>query len=326
VARQHWEMIRDGAPAAWSKDMVHVAKEIAAVADDIGLDRLRAGEVAQSKVPIVGDFARGGEWRDGLTERCCMSERGVSRALTELGRAGYEMRVQIGVAKNGEPVYAAKGHAVTFAVRYLPPRPEPKSPPGTAAFGGSSVGVPVENPVDNPQRPPSTATFDEQSTPDVATFDGQSPPSTAPKPAKYGGPDDFDDDDGSIAAAAAVAQEYDWPAEHAKRVAGAVLAKAPGLVSNPAGYVLAAVKKNPKGYAPDAARWRPKDHGGKTAAAKAKATKAEITEFRKWAAKQPPCPDGMPGGDLIGPDGVAPCPLCRQATSPESAPTTWRMT
>jgi hypothetical protein len=57
-----------------------------------------------------------------------------------------------------------------------------------------------------------------------------------------------------------------------------------------------------------------------------KATKAEITEFRKWASRQPPCPDGMPGGDLIGPDGVAPCPLCRQATSAESATTTWRMT
>jgi hypothetical protein len=57
-----------------------------------------------------------------------------------------------------------------------------------------------------------------------------------------------------------------------------------------------------------------------------KATKAEITEFRKWASRQPACPDGMPGGDLIGPDGVAPCPLCRQATSAESATTTWRMT
>lgn len=57
-----------------------------------------------------------------------------------------------------------------------------------------------------------------------------------------------------------------------------------------------------------------------------KATKAEITEFRKWASRQPSCPDGMPGGDLIGPDGVAPCPLCRQATSAESATTTWRMT
>jgi hypothetical protein len=52
--------------------------------------------------------------------------------------------------------------------------------------------------------------------------------------------------------------------------------------------------------------------------------KVEIAEFRKWAAKQPPCPDGMPGGDLIGPDGVAPCPLCRQGTSPESATTTRR--
>ena len=59
-----------------------------------------------------------------------------------------------------------------------------------------------------------------------------------------------------------------------------------------------------------------------------KATKAEIkaavAKFRAWAAQQPPCPDGMPGGDLTGPDGVAPCPLCRQATSPDPATTTRR--
>lgn len=59
-----------------------------------------------------------------------------------------------------------------------------------------------------------------------------------------------------------------------------------------------------------------------------KATKAEVkaavATFRAWAAKQPPCPDGTPGGDLTGPDGVAPCPLCRQATSPDSATTTGR--
>jgi hypothetical protein len=51
--------------------------------------------------------------------------------------------------------------------------------------------------------------------------------------------------------------------------------------------------------------------------------KAEVAKFRTWAAKQPPCPDGYPGGDLIGPDGIAICPQCRLATSPESATTTW---
>lgn len=44
--------------------------------------------------------------------------------------------------------------------------------------------------------------------------------------------------------------------------------------------------------------------------------KSQIAEFRKWASKQPPCEHGHPGGDLIGPDGIAPCPLCRQGGSP----------
>jgi hypothetical protein len=316
VASQHYEMIRDGAPATWTKDMVHVAKEIGAAADDIDLERLRAGAVALSKVPIIGDFARGGEWRDGLTERCCMSERGVSRALTELGRAGYEMRVQIGVAKNGEPVYAAKGHAVTFAVRYLPPRPQPQSPPSTAAFDETSAGIPVENAVDNQQSPPSTAAFEEQSPPDVATFDGQSPPSTAPKPAKYGGPDDFDDDDGRAAACAAVAHEYDWPPEHAARVAETVLAKAPGPVSNHAGYVLAAVRKNPKSYAPGAARWQPKDGTSKPAAAKQKTATpaplsiADVLTAERCGHKEikdrcPLCRRGVPAYDDLAADTTA---------------------
>ena len=220
MASQHYEMIRDGAPATWTKDMVHVAKEIAAAAADIDLERLRAGAAALSKVPIVGDFTSGGRWRDGLTERCCMSERAVSRVLTELGRADYEMRVQIGVTKNGEPLYAAKGNAVTFAVRYLPPRPQPQSPPSTASFDGQSPpnpapfestgdDAPVENPVDNPQSPPNPA-----------SFDGQSPPLSVPKPAEFGGPciDDVapdgatSSDDARAAATAAVAREFGWPA------------------------------------------------------------------------------------------------------------------
>ena len=242
MASQHWKMIRDGAPPTWTKDMAHVAKEIAAAADDIGLDRLRAGEVAASKVPIVGDFACGGEWRDGLTERCCMSERGVSRALTDLARVGYEMRVQIGRDKNGEPVFAAKGHAVTFAVRYLPPRL-------------------VENPVGNPESPPSTATFEPESPPSTAAFDGQSPPSTSPKPAKYGGPDlRPDDDDARAAAAAALAEKYDWPLDHCERVVDAVVAKSTEPVRDPMRYVvIVSVPKNPASWAPDAPRWQPKD-------------------------------------------------------------------
>ena len=73
-------------------------------------------------------------------------------------------------------------------------------------------------------------------------------------------------------------------------------------------------RDGPASWAPDAARWRPKGSTSK------RARQEDVAKFRDWAKKQPACPDGMPGGDLIGPDGVAPCPLCRQATSAESPP------
>jgi hypothetical protein len=234
VGWQLREMIRDGAPATWTKDMVHVAKEIAADARDVELERMRAGEVARSTLPIAGDWVRSGKWRDGLVERCCMSERAVSRVLTELGRAGYEMRVQLGVAKNGEPVYAAKGHAVTFAVRYLAPRPQLQSPP-------------------------NSATFEQQSTSDSATFDGQSPPISVPKPAEFGDPLSVvsGDDDVRAAAAAAVAERYSWPLDHARRVAETVIARAKVPPDWPKRYVLTAIERSgPASWAPDAARWK----------------------------------------------------------------------
>ena len=54
----------------------------------------------------------------------------------------------------------------------------------------------------------------------------------------------------------------------------------------------------------------PKLPGTAAARSKRKATKEEIAKFREWVAKQPRCPDGMPGGDQPGPDGVALCPFC----------------
>ena len=93
---------------------------------------------------------------------------------------------------------------------------------------------------------------------------------------------------------------------------------------HPERYVLRSVQKNPDSWVPGAARWRSKDSASKRV--RQEADKAAVARFRAWASKQPACPDGMPGGDLIGPDGVAPCPFCRQATSAESATTTWRMT
>lgn len=50
--------------------------------------------------------------------------------------------------------------------------------------------------------------------------------------------------------------------------------------------------------------------------AKQKADKAEVARWRTWASKQPDCEHGQPGGNLIGPDGVTPCPSCRQSRRP----------
>jgi hypothetical protein len=119
-------------------------------------------------------------------------------------------------------------------------------------------------------------------------------------------------------------------------VAAAIRAAVPGITDDEIEtFIAKKIKPNCRtgniaGYL---ASWSQSDIAAKVTAfrserkgAKRKDAQAEIARFRNWAAKQPPCPDGMPGGDLIGPDGVAPCPLCRQATSPDSATTTGRMT
>lgn len=147
-------MIRDGAPHKWTGAMVHVAKEIADDARDPSRGLPEDGGLPWSRIPIKGHFDRQGRWRDGLTERCGMSERAISRALTDLADAGYEMREQIGTDKNGKPVFAAKGHAMRFRVPALPPRPVPVSPPSTAAFDSQSPPSTAGN---KAQSPPSTA-------------------------------------------------------------------------------------------------------------------------------------------------------------------------
>jgi hypothetical protein len=134
-------MISAGAPPAWTSPMIHVAKEIADDARDPkpGDTFTEDTELPWSAIPVKGGFDRKGRWRDGLVERCGMSERAISRALTDLAEAGYEMRIQIGTDKNGKPVFAAKGHAMRFQVPRLPPRPVPLSTPRTAGKGGQST-------------------------------------------------------------------------------------------------------------------------------------------------------------------------------------------
>src|SRR5262249_27759575 len=77
-------MIRDGAPATWTAPMIHVAGEIADDARDPSQGVPGDGGWPWSKLPVEGHFNRHGKWRDGLTERCGMSARAISRALTGL--------------------------------------------------------------------------------------------------------------------------------------------------------------------------------------------------------------------------------------------------
>lgn len=139
-------MIRDGAPRSWTSLMRDVAKEIADDARDPGDDSpLPEGRWPWSALRVEGYRDRHGRWHDGLTEICGVSARAISDALTELGRAGYEMRQPIRGAdgkpvtdKRGRLVFAAKGHALAFHVPPLPPRGEPQSSQESATFSADS--------------------------------------------------------------------------------------------------------------------------------------------------------------------------------------------
>jgi hypothetical protein len=125
-------MIRDGAPAEWSALMRLIAYEIADDARDPNDEGVTPdGKYPWSAIPIEGEW-RHGAWRDGLAEICGASPRAISNALTQLCRAGYDMRMpvtdrngKVVTDKRGRIVYAAKGHALRFWVPPLPPRPAP---------------------------------------------------------------------------------------------------------------------------------------------------------------------------------------------------------
>jgi hypothetical protein len=151
-----YRMIRDGAPAGWTPAMRMVAMVIADDARDPSQGPPGDGGWPRSAIRIRGGYSRDGDWYDGIIERTGKSERAISRALTALARAGYEMREQVGTDRRGRPVFAYPGRTPRFRVPPLKPR---ESPPSTATFGS----------------PPSTATTG--SPPDTATTG--SPPSTA---------------------------------------------------------------------------------------------------------------------------------------------------
>lgn len=123
-----------------------VAGEIADDARDPGDGNpIGDGQLPWSKLPVEGYHDRSGRWHEGLVERCGASMRAISDSLTELGKAGYEMRKPI-IGADGKPVtdkrgrlvFAVKGHSLEFHVPPLPPRPEPQSSHPGAAFAGES--------------------------------------------------------------------------------------------------------------------------------------------------------------------------------------------
>jgi hypothetical protein len=107
--------IRDRAPAQWTAGERLVALMIADHADDNTRKAIR--------LPVAGyRRERDGRWVDGLTDRTGLSAAGVSKALQRLAARGFEFRIPISVGKDGRPVFAAKGHALDFAVPAIPQR------------------------------------------------------------------------------------------------------------------------------------------------------------------------------------------------------------
>jgi hypothetical protein len=134
-----YRMVRDGAPASWTALMRLVAGVIADGAWDPSQEPPDDDGCSRSAMGIRGDY-RNGKWHDGLTERTGMSERAISRVLTDLAGAGYEMRVQVDTDKRGRPVFAYPGRALRFRVPLLAARP---CPPDSATITASGRGAKV---------------------------------------------------------------------------------------------------------------------------------------------------------------------------------------
>jgi hypothetical protein len=144
-----YRMILDGHPPEWLPQMLLVALTVA----DDARDPSQAGPDGWgwSAIRMHGEWRVNGdgedEWHDGLTERTGMSERAVSRALTMLGRAGFEMRVAVRTGEDGRVFFTVPGRGLRFRVPGLPPRPAPIHPPRTS---GESPERPPDRPAGHP--------------------------------------------------------------------------------------------------------------------------------------------------------------------------------
>jgi hypothetical protein len=167
-----YRMIRDGAPASWTAAMWLVA---ATIADD-ARDPRQPGPDDDDGLPWSAITIRGerkkGKWHDGLVQRTGLSERSISRALTDLARSGYEMREEAATDKHGRPVFAYPGRRPRFRVPPLKPRDEPIDAPG----GRSPDTSTIRSPDTSATRSPDTSTI---RSPDTST-------TSAPKVARNG--------------------------------------------------------------------------------------------------------------------------------------------
>ena len=126
-----YRMLRVGMPAEWTSGERLVALIIA---DDCN-DQTRTGWITNAQ----------------LCEETGLSAQGVATALRKLGRRGFEMRIPAGIGKDGRPVYAARGHATTYLVPMLAPRPVKASPQRDL----SEIKASPQQQKASPQRDPS---------------------------------------------------------------------------------------------------------------------------------------------------------------------------
>ena len=155
MGHELYRMILAGAPPDWTTPMRQVAGVIADDARDPSQGPPDDGGWPWSAIPVRGCWTRDGGWRDGIAEKTGMSERAISRALTDLARAGYEMREPLGRGKNGRLAFTAPERGMRFRVPLLEPRKPPERPPEMAT-----------------ERPPDTAT-DRRRPPETASSDGR---------------------------------------------------------------------------------------------------------------------------------------------------------
>lgn len=88
-----------------------IAVEIASEADDISRNCQRYDKQLRRQVPTVTV--------ELLTEWTGKGEAVISEMLRRLGKRGLELRKEAGKDRNGNPVYARKGHATEFYVPRL---------------------------------------------------------------------------------------------------------------------------------------------------------------------------------------------------------------